>query len=208
MPALLFDIGNVLVTFDFERCAARLAEFSELGSRQIHEAIAPFKGPLESGRMQEGEFFERCIDAIGFEGGHERFCEIWCDIFTLNSPMAQTLAALSHKLPAYLFSNTNDPHKRWLLGKFPVFQHFDAGIYSHEAGCMKPDDAFYHAAIARFGLVPADTFYVDDLPQNIATGRRLGFRCFEYDHRQHAHLHEALNAWMAGLGVGGGEVTR
>ena len=197
MPALLFDIGNVLVTFDFNRCAARLAEFSELGSQAIQDAIAPLKGPLESGQMPEGEFFERCIDALGFEGGHDRFCEIWSDIFTLNTPMAQTLATLPQKFPAYLFSNTNDPHKRWLLAKFPIFKHFDGGLYSHEAGCMKPDEKFYHMAIERFQLDPAATFYVDDLEPNIATGRRLGFQCFQYDPRQHLPLHEALHSWAA-----------
>lgn len=199
MPALLFDIGNVLVTFDFDRCAARMAEFSQLSPQAIHAAIAPFKEPLESGRMPEEEFFRLCIEAIGFTGTHEEFCEIWSDIFTLNAPMAETLASLPRKLPAYLFSNTNDPHKRWLLEKFEVFKYFDGGIYSHEAGVMKPKDEFYHSAIKQFGLDPAQTFYVDDLGPNIATGQRLGFRCFQYDPQHHQPLHDALHVWVAGL---------
>ncbi|MDB6137672.1 MAG: HAD-superfamily hydrolase, subfamily variant 3 [Verrucomicrobiaceae bacterium] len=199
MPALLFDIGNVLVTFDFNRCAARLAEFSRLGPQAIIAAITPFKEPLESGQMHEDEFFRLCIEAISFTGSHEQFCRIWSDIFTLNPPMAATLAGLPRKLPAYLFSNTNDPHKRWLLEKFEVFKFFDAGIYSHEAGVMKPKDEFYHTAIQRFELIPAETFYVDDLEPNIATGRRLGFCCFHYDPHDHQPLHAALQAWIAGL---------
>lgn len=199
MPALLFDIGNVLVTFDFDRCATRLAEFSPLGAQEIYRAIAPFKGPLESGQMPEEEFFERCIAALQFTGTPAQFEDIWCDIFTLNAPMAETLAALSRRLPSHLFSNTNDPHKRWLLEKFAIFNHFDGGIYSHEVKCMKPDEAFYHAAIQQFGLDPAQTFYVDDLAANIATGKRLGFQCFHYDPLRHAELHTALNAWLLGL---------
>ncbi len=198
MPALLFDIGNVLVTFDFNRCATRMAEFSPLAAAEVYEAIAPFKEPLESGRMGEEEFIGRCVDALDFTGTREQFSEIWCDIFTLNTPMAQTLATLPRKPPCYLFSNTNDPHKRWLLEKFAVFNHFDGGVYSHEAKCMKPDDAIYHMAIDMFGLDPARTFYVDDLAPNIETGQRLGFQCFHYDPARHAPLHEALHAWVAG----------
>ncbi|MDB6072559.1 MAG: HAD-superfamily hydrolase, subfamily variant 3 [Verrucomicrobiaceae bacterium] len=197
MPALLFDIGNVLVTFDFTRCAERMAEFSKLSPQAVIEAISPFKEPLESGQMHEAEFFRLCIEAIGFTGTHEEFCDIWSDIFTINLPMAETLAKLPRKLPAYLFSNTNDPHKRWLLEKFEVFKHFDGGLYSHEAGCMKPAEAFYQTAIERFGLKPNETFYVDDLEPNIATGQRLGFRCFLYDHKDHQPLHEALNTWVS-----------
>ncbi len=197
MPALLFDIGNVLVTFDFDRCAQRLAQFSPLSPAQIHAAIAPFKGPLESGAMPEAEFFAKSIEALAFSGSPAQFEEIWCDIFTLNAPMAATLAGLPKRLPAYLFSNTNDPHKRWLLEKFEVFHHFQHGIYSHEAKCMKPDDAFYHEAIRQFHLDPATTFYVDDLAANIATGRRLGFQCFHYDPAHHEELHIALHAWLA-----------
>jgi len=199
MPALLFDIGNVLVTFDFDRCAARLAEFSLLNPHEIHEAIAPFKEPLESGRMPEGEFIERCMAALDFTGTPAQFRDIWCDIFTLNAPMALTLAALPRKLPSHLFSNTNEPHKRWLLEKFEVFNHFSGGIYSHEVKCMKPDEAFYHTAIRQFGLDPAQTFYVDDLAANIATGHRLGFQCFHYDPHRHSELHTALHAWISTL---------
>ena len=177
MPALLFDIGNVLVTFDFNRCAARLAEFSALTPHEIHEAIAPFKEPLESGRMPEGEFIERCMAALDFAGTPAQFRDIWCDIFTLNAPMAVTLAALPRKLPSHLFSNTNEP----------------------QVTCMKPDEAFYRTALRQFGLDPSQTFYVDDLAANIATGRRLGFQCFHYDPRRHSELHTALHAWILTL---------
>jgi putative hydrolase of the HAD superfamily len=55
----------------------------------------------------------------------------------------------------------------------------------------------YEQAITQFGLDPAQTFYVDDLPANIATGKRLGFVSYQYDPQDHAPLHQALNAWVA-----------
>jgi len=196
MPALLFDIGNVLVTFDFNRSAARMAERSSLAIAQIFEAITPLKVPLESGQMPAEEFIFRAMDAIEFQGNAEEFSRLWSDIFALNEPMALTLATLPRKIPAYLFSNTNGPHKHWLLSQFSVFKHFDGGIYSHEAKCMKPDASIYEQAMAEFALDPAETFYVDDLIANIETGRRLGFVCHHYDPQNHSALHTELNTWL------------
>lgn len=196
MPALLFDIGNVLVTFDFVRSAKRMAERSHLTAQQIHDAIAPLKNPFESGAMPAPEFIFRAMDAIDFQGSDDEFRHLWCDIFALNEPMALTLATLPRKLPAYLLSNTNAPHLEWLLGQFSIFKHFDGGIYSHEARTMKPESGMYEQAIEKFGLDPAQTFYVDDLIANIQTGRRLGFVSHHYDPQNHNALHTELNTWL------------
>ena len=197
MRALLFDIGNVLVTFDLQRGISRLAERSPLSQKAIVEVITPLKEPFESGHMSEAEFVFRSMDGIDFNGTPEDFLDIWCDIFALNEPMALTLATLPQKLPAYLFSNTNGPHLRFLLERFAIFKHFHGGIYSHEAKCMKPQPGMYEQAIERFGLDPAQTFYADDLPANIATGKRLGFISYQYDPANHAAFHQALNHWMS-----------
>ena len=197
MRALLFDIGNVLVTFDFNRSAARMVERSPLSKQAIFDAIDPLKVPFESGAMPEDEFVFRAMDAIDFGGSAEEFRDMWCDIFALNEPMAQTLATLPNKVPAFLLSNTNGPHLRFLTERYSIFKHFDGGIYSHEAKCMKPGEDIYAQAVAKYDLDPAQTYYVDDLIANIETGRKLGFVSHHYDPGNHARLHTELNAWLA-----------
>jgi HAD superfamily hydrolase (TIGR01509 family) len=110
--------------------------------------------------------------------------------------MLQTLQRLQPKVPCYLLSNTNGLHKHYLLEKFEVFRFFQDGIYSHEACCMKPDDGIYQQAIQRFGLDPAQTFYLDDLLENIQAGQRLGLHSFHYDPDAHAVLDVALEQWL------------
>lgn len=197
MPALLFDIGNVLVTFDFTQAIARLAERSSVGKQGVIDAIEPIKQRLESGTMSEDEFVFRAMDQIDFEGTGEQFREIWSDIFAANAPMAATLATVPESLPMYLLSNTNGLHLRWLKSKFAIFKHFSGGVYSHEAKCMKPQDAIYQQAIRQFGLDPAQTVYVDDLEPNIVTGRKLGFQSYHYAPARHDDFHQRLQAWLA-----------
>lgn len=198
-PALLFDIGNVLVSFDFSRCAQALAVHSPLSPAEIMEALSPLKDPLESGLCSSETFVAQCMTAIRYQAAAEDFRLAWCDIFSPLTGMAHTLATLGRQLPAYLLSNTSGLHKDFLLERFDIFQHFQGGIFSHEAKTMKPEPGMYEQAIAQFGLDPAQTFYVDDLAANIETGRRLGFVSFHYDPARHEELDGALRGWLAAL---------
>ena len=65
---------------------------------------------------------------------------------------------------------------------------FPEAVLSYQTGFVKPEPEIYHHAIREHGLVPEETLYIDDLPQNIATGRDLGFRTWQYDMKDHAVL--------------------
>lgn len=197
MPrALLFDIGNVLVRFDFSPAAQKFASLSRATAQEVLSLLAPFKDDLESGRIADDDFIAQSVERIGFRGTREDFVQIWGDIFTANEPMIARVKQLSGQIPLYLFSNTSGLHKAWLFEKFDVFGLFAGGIYSHEARCMKPHEPFFHGAINAFGLDPGQTLYIDDLPDNIATGRRLGFQCHQYHPDRHEDFEPALTAFV------------
>lgn len=195
-PALLFDIGNVLVHFDFTPAARRFATLSDATEAEVLARLRPFKDDLESGRISDDDFIRESTRLIGFHGTREEFVTAWGDIFTENTPMIALVEELAGKVPLYLLSNTSGLHKEWLFAKFPVFRHFSGGIYSHEAQCMKPHEAIFQLAEATYGLDPARTFYIDDLEDNIATGARLGFVSHHYHHERHAALEAELRAWL------------
>lgn len=195
-PALLFDIGNVLVRFDFTAAAQRFAAQSESTAEEVLALLSPFKDDLESGRISDDDFIAQSISKIGFRGARHEFVSIWSDIFTENTPMIEAVAQLAVTHSLYLLSNTSGLHKDWLFEKYDVFRHFAGGIYSHEAGAMKPHDSIFEAAVKTFGLDPVRTLYIDDLPDNIATGKRLGFVSHLYHPDKHADFELALKDWL------------
>lgn len=196
-PALLFDIGNVLVRFDFTIAAQRFAAQSAATTEQVLSLLSPFKDDLESGRISDDDFITQSIARIGFRGTREDFIRIWSDIFTENAPMTAAVEELAAEHPLYLLSNTSGLHKEWLFATFPVFRHFAGGIFSHEARSMKPDESIFRAAVEAFGLEPSTTFYIDDLADNIATARRLGFVSHHYHPDQHDAFRSVLKTWRA-----------
>ena len=84
-------------------------------------------------------------------------------------------------------------HERFLLRQFPGFAGFRGGFYSGRLGTMKPDPGMYEHALAVLGLPAHEIAYIDDLPANIETGRRLGFHCHHYDRIRHADLERFLS---------------
>lgn len=201
-PVLLSDVGKVLIDFDFSVAARRLAEKCDHAAETVLALFDDIKGSYEDGRMDDTTFVREAISITGFRGTAAEFETIWCEIFTQNEPMHATLTALAGKLPMFLLSNTSGLHKDYFLRTFPIFQHFQGGVYSYSAGCSKPGEEIFHKTIAQLDLDPARTFYIDDLAANIATAARLGFRTFHYSFEKHSQMQAELDEWLAGQGIG------
>ncbi len=199
MPdAFLYDIGNVIVKFDFGPTIDHFVTHSSAGILDPLAAVADIKQALEGGTMGDDEFVETAIEMLHYRGTREDFIRHWQHIFSENKPMCESIRAIAaQNIPLYLLSNTSGLHVEHLLEDFDIFECFQAGIYSHEAKCMKPDDQIYQIAIEKLGLDPGQTIYVDDLPANIETGTRLGFLSHHYDYGDH----EAFLAFAEEHGV-------
>ncbi len=192
----LFDIGRVLLDFDFENALLRLLPDGCPDPASRISQLLSRKDDFESGRIPEEEFTRWALDTLGSTACPERFRDTWRRIFTPIDAMwhdAEHLAAAGHRL--ILFSNTNPIHCPWIFREFPRFAVFDAAVLSFEAGHIKPRPEIYRHAIDAHALVPEETAYIDDLPENTATGRDFGFHTFTYDLRNHA----AFASWLENL---------
>lgn len=190
----LFDIGRVLLGFDFESSLKRLLpQDDEAALAGLLQAIDARDG-YECGTMQSDEFIHMCIERSGVQCSHAAFAAAWKSIFFRNLPMMEDVRGLldhpHHRL--ILFSNTNEMHWQAISEQFPEFALFHGRVLSFRVGAMKPSESIYQHAIHRYGLVPGKTCYIDDLPQNIETGESMGFRCHLYSMDAHA----AFRQWL------------
>lgn len=194
LTAFLFDIGNVLLTFDFTRVLRTLETHGWGPDDSLHAKLLPLIAEMEEGRIDTSQFLQQARAAAQFEGPEETLSAAYCDIFTPNAPMVKVVERLAATHPLYLLSNTSALHLDYIRSRYDFFRHFTGGVYSHEARCLKPQAGIYQQAITQFGLQPETTFYIDDLPANTEAGRRLGFLTHTYDWRDHAAFERALAA--------------
>ncbi len=105
-----------------------------------------------------------------------------------------------------LLSNTN--HRHWLRQHHGEQPHFPtAGRVahphaSHLLGCAKPDASIYRAFERETGFSGLQIIFFDDLAENIATARALGWQAVQIDHAGDpaAQMRAALRAVGIELG--------
>jgi glucose-1-phosphatase len=188
MPsAYLFDIGNVILRFDFLKAARKLAPHTSVTAEELLARVAPLTVSLELGRLSAEAFIEAASEETGYTGSPASFRTAFEDIFELNEPMVAFIEDLKReRIPLYLLSNTNGIHVPFFEATYPVFNLFDGRIYSHEVGFMKPDPSIYEVVKTTLPLVAERTVYIDDVVSNCAAGREAGFIAVAYSAEGHA----------------------
>lgn len=177
--AAVFDIGKVLLDFDFQRCADHLSSDSDLTPQQFRELIdqSPLLHRYETGQLTSEEFYHEVRIRSGYRGSFEQFAPRFADMFTEIPRMTALLAEFRRrKVPTCIFSNTNDLAVRWMRSQYLFMADFDEFIFSFEVGAMKPDERIYEALEELTGYSGDELFYMDDRPENVMAGRDRGWR--------------------------------
>ena len=183
-PVLIFDLGKVLVDFDYTPAARKIAARSAKTPKDLHAFLgsSPLLVEYEMGQLTRLEFYESVRQAVGFRGDLAEFGGYFADIFTA---MPETIA-LHEELrkrgfKTFIFSNTNDLAIEHVRRNFPFFTNFDGYIFSYEVGALKPQPEIYAALESLTGRRGTDLIYIDDRPENIAAGAARGWRAIQHE---------------------------
>ena len=191
--AFLFDIGNVLLKFDFSVAMKKTLSLSEVHDPvEAVSQVDRIKLGYEDGQIDRAAFLRGVFDVLRFRGTEEQFVAAWEDIFTPNEAMVALVEKLYGRYPLYLLSNTNDIHRDYIFRRYDYFRRFTAGTYSYEVKASKPGKEIYGLAQKQLGIEPTTTFFIDDLLPNIETARSLGFHSHHYHYDQHGALLAAI----------------
>jgi glucose-1-phosphatase len=193
--AFVFDIGNVLLKFDFALTLRAVADLSEVhDAAEIMAGIDRVKASYEDGRSDRAGFLRGVFDVLRYRGSEAQFIVAWENIFTPNDAMFALVEALAETYPLYLLSNTSDLHLDYIFRTYPIFQRFSGGTYSFAARVSKPGREIFEIACRSHALDPASTFFIDDLLPNIETAHALGFITHRYRSDRHSALLADLRA--------------
>jgi 2-haloacid dehalogenase len=198
-PIVVFDLGKVLVDFDYSIAAKRVATRSSKHIGDLHDVLggSAVLLQLESGEITRQQFFSEIQKLTGFGGSADEFLSYFADIFFPMPPMIELHAGLrKRKIPTYIFSNTNDIAVEHIRRSFPFFGQFDGYILSYEVGAMKPTAKIYEALETMSGRRGADIFYIDDRPENVEAGAARGWQMVLHEtfEKTHAALEKFLSA--------------
>jgi FMN phosphatase YigB (HAD superfamily) len=183
IKTIIFDLGGVIVPFDFNRAYARMEALSGLDRPAIRERIgaAGLAVRLETGRLEPQAFVEEVGALLGVRIPFEDFCDLWSSIFFRETLIPESLLeSLKDRYRLLLLSNTNAIHFGMIRRTYPLLRHLDHYILSYEVGAMKPEPAIYREAVRHANCAPAECFFTDDVAPYVDGARREGIDAVQF----------------------------
>ena len=178
---VVFDVGGVLLELRYDPFIRYLAE-AGIDMRDLPGWLTKVDlAGHERGELAGEELLARIaamasrpLDPVDLRGR-------WLDMFERSEEMFALAAGLMQDYRVYLLSNAGDLH----------WQHFDrlygldslvhGACASFRVKAIKPGADIYRKAEAMFGLDPAATVFIDDLPQNVVGARDCGWHAIHHN---------------------------
>jgi HAD superfamily hydrolase (TIGR01509 family) len=181
--AIIFDLGRVIVPFDFRRGYARLEPLCGMPAAEIQARIREtgLVQSFESGEIEPQDFVNRYSAHLGITVTYEEFQDIWMSIFLPETLIPEEMLAeiaQTHRL--VLLSNTNRIHFEGIRAHYPLLRHFHRFILSYEVGAMKPSPLIYEKAIEAAGCAAGECFFADDIEEYAEAAKKMGIDAVQF----------------------------
>jgi FMN phosphatase YigB (HAD superfamily) len=201
IKALLFDLGKVLIDFNFETGVRALHAACSISRNRFEEVLWDDNWicRYERGEISTSDFHTHLCETADLRMDLPGFCKTWSSVFLPDLIVSEDLLlALKRKYPLILVSNTNEAHLEFIRSKYRVLDVFDHHVLSYEVGSLKPDRKIFEHAISLSGYAPEALFFTDDREENILMARHLGMTAHQF--KTQSQLVDALQ--QAGVEIG------
>jgi FMN phosphatase YigB (HAD superfamily) len=182
---LYFDLGKVLLHFDHELAARKMAELAQIDWRRVWEIVfeSGMQWRYEAGAVSSAEFHEEFCRESGRQVDCRRLMHAGAAMFWVNTSMKALVASLQAAgARTGVLSNTCEAHWEYCTdGRYAMLSDgFDVLALSHQIGAIKPDPTIYVAAAELAGVEPAEILFVDDRPENVEGALAAGYDAVLY----------------------------
>jgi glucose-1-phosphatase len=184
IKAVIFDLGNVIIPFDFKRAYARIEPLTKYAAAEIPARLrtTDLVHRFETGRVSSERFVEELAALLEFKMTYAEFREVWSSIFLPGTLVSESLLAeLAGRYTLLVLSNTNPIHFEMVRANYPELRHFHHYVLSHEVGVKKPSARIYQEAISRAGCLAGECFFTDDLLINVEAARQHGMDAVQFE---------------------------
>jgi putative hydrolase of the HAD superfamily len=191
MKSVVFDFGAVLFQWKplqlLQQTVPELAPDDEAAralASQIFESFTPASdwAQFDLGLVDEATLARRIARRVGATEAQVR--SVIDAIPPHLEPQAPSIAlfrqlkAAGHRM--FYLSNMPARYADTLERRNDFIAEFDDGIFSARVGLMKPHAAIFELAQRRFGLVPAQTVFIDDHAGNVEAARARGWQALRF----------------------------
>jgi 2-haloacid dehalogenase len=182
-PAVVFDLGGVLVDWNPRYLYRKLIEDEAAVERFLAEVCTPEWNLKQDAGRPFAEAVEELI--VQYPDQHELIRAYhlrWEE--TVGGPIEGTVEILAElKRAGYMVAALSN----WSAETFPVARRrfdflnwFDVAVISGEVKMVKPDPRIFELLLERLGRRAEECVYIDDVEANVRAARELGFRAIHF----------------------------
>ncbi|MBL6722669.1 MAG: HAD family phosphatase, partial [Candidatus Margulisbacteria bacterium] len=173
-----FDIGNVLFGYDPHYILNQLLPENAHHQQYLDHFIhAQVWQDLDRGTVDESALVDMLVNRIddpNLDDNLHVILQNFIHHLHLIEGSRTIFLALNKTYPMYLLSNFQAVPFSKLREIHPFLYMADGAIISAHHQLMKPEPAIYQKLLKKYQLVPSETVFIDDLPENIAAAKALG----------------------------------
>ncbi len=187
IKAIIFDLGGVVLDFDFSNFYNSIIAQSPLNKPQTPIMLEFFRQSdiYHQGNMTDDEFYHLACDllqtcTLDQTDFYSAFNSI---ISGLNPEIISLIRKLKEmrKYKLIALSNVNSSHWDYILKQnWDFINYFDELILSHEIHLVKPNPKIFKYAIQKAKCKPTQIVFIDDGLNNIRAAQEFGIQGIKF----------------------------
>lgn len=184
IKVIIFDLGNVIINFDWRRVTRKLVKYSELSEDEILANIPTINAikSHEKGLISNRGLYQQVKGHLKLNIKRRKFESIWMDIFFENPHMirlVKKIKDMGYKIA--IISDTNPLHDKHELINFPILQKADYYFPSYKMKIRKAEGTkIFKLALKKLKIKPEEALFIDDLPRNVGFARKAGLKTIRF----------------------------
>lgn len=183
IKAIIFDLGNVLINFDWEKAERKLDKLKDGAGDKSKKFLTGHKNiirNLETGRISSEEFLDEFKRELNLNCSNETLSRIFSEIFFPNQFLIDKLQYFQKYFKLYMLSNTNIIHRQFGWGRYDFLNVFDRLFLSYEIGFVKPEEKIFEFVENEIEVSKDELIYIDDILEYIEVAGKRGWNVLHF----------------------------
>lgn len=183
IKTIIFDLGNVIVSFDHRKISERLKSASEHSTDEIYAkaVVSEIVQQYNLGKISTDEFLAAVNQELNMEVGYEDFYAAWNCTFLPETIVSERLIkTLSEKYRLLILSDTNEMHFDFIRENYSLMNYFDDFVVSHKINVVKPSAEIFRKAVELADCLPEECLFIDDLAANVEGAQKCGLQAIQF----------------------------
>ena len=149
----------------------------------VENIIAKF----EKGILTPELFRQKLRDFLGIEVTDQEIDDAWnALLYDIPKERIEIIEKVKENYNIYLLSNSNEIHYDLFVRDLQLrfgYREFDElfhkAYFSFDLHLLKPNPEIYEFVMNQHGMVPEETLFIDDKPENIDAAKKLGLLTYK-----------------------------